>query len=529
MRVLLVEPDYHRDSASFINKRKSVNTTKKVDDESLWYPPLGLMKLATFHKNRGDEVVFTRGYNKELAPLHPELFSPDLLWDRVYIATLFTFNWGKTVETIHAYREALGCTSKKIFVGGIMASIMPDELDQETEIYPVVGILNSPRQIKLDGDEDIDMLPPDYDILEKELYAINDTYYGYTTRGCTNKCVWCGVPSIEPVYCDYIDIKPVIIEMRQRYGDKAKLKLMDNNVLASPRLEKIVDDLVELGYGKGTYTETMPRKFRVVDFNQGLDASHINEKTLELVSRLNIRPLRVAFDRIQECEIYETALRLAHRYGFREFSNYMLFGCNDSPRDLYDRLMVNIRLNEEWAEAEGATGKSSGVIYSYPMRFAPIKATKNAKENRTRDVVVQKPEKPIDYLAGAVWNKRFMRNIEIMKGVAHGVISPTSKLARRTIGRSYEEFIANLYMPEELLRNRNKHELERYDNDTERAPGSGEVEAFREFVLKLLRKQDEEFHQFHDAVSECSKIQTRKAFDVCTSEEVKKWLHKFYM
>ena len=121
---------------------------------------------------------------------------------------------------------------------------------------------------------------------------------------------------------------------------------MDNNIMASPKLKKIVDDLVELGYGRGEYTDN--NKQRVVDFNQGLDASFITIKTMKMLSRINIKPMRIAFDRVKEKETYLRALRIAHDYGVSEFSNYMLYNYKDSPRDLYERLLVNINLNEEW-------------------------------------------------------------------------------------------------------------------------------------------------------------------------------------
>jgi len=60
-RVLLVEPGYR-------------NT----------YPPLGLMKIAAYHRKLGDEVAFVKG-------THPA--ARQQLWDRIYITTLFSFDW----------------------------------------------------------------------------------------------------------------------------------------------------------------------------------------------------------------------------------------------------------------------------------------------------------------------------------------------------------------------------------------------------------------------------------------------------
>ena len=135
-----------------------------------------------------------------------------------------------------------------------------------------------------------------------------------------------------------------------------------------------------------------------------------------------------------------------------------------------------------------------------------------------------KQTQKIDYLRNAQWTKRFTRNIEIIKGAAHGAISPTPSLALRAIGATYEEFIANLYMPEELLRNRNKYETQIYAYDPDRTPGTGHVERFRDFILRLLDKQDDVFFEFHEAVSPCSKETTKQAFKACKNDEVREWL-----
>lgn len=519
MRILLVEPDYRHGSASFI-KTVTAQGAKKRDDESLWYPPIGLLKLSTFHKWRGDEVTFVIGRNRAVVK-EEDLFSHELLWDRIYITTLFTFDWKNVIETIEFYKKAVGNSVHKIFVGGIMASIIPNDIFEEAGIQPIVGTLNEPGKIGLPDDEQIDSLPPDYDILDNRIYAINDTYYAHATRGCRRKCPWCGVNDVEPEYCDYIDIKPMINKMRELYGDKPRLKLMDNNVLASPNLAQIVSDLVELGFGRGQKTnESIPRT-RVIDFNQGLEATHINEYNISLIEKLHIKPMRIAFDRLAYRDTYVNAVTIAKRHGFRDFSNYMLYNEKDTPRDLYERLVINIDINQKWQKEDG--GKV-GAIYSYPMRFAPIKDDSPGKLNRRRDYVAPAPPRDIDYLLDARWSKRFTRNIEIIKGASHGAISPTPSLALRAIGETYEEFIANMYMPEELLRYRDKYEARIYDYKRDRQAGTGDVERFREFILRLLRQQNEAFFEFHDAVSPCSKEVVRHAIKVVKNEEVKQWL-----
>ena len=247
------------------------------------------------------------------------LFNTELIWDRIYITTVFTFNFRSTISIINKYKAALGGNLNRMFVGGIMASLMPEEIADATGIYPITGLLRSPDKLRLkekkyfEGITDIDSLTPDYSVVsESNLYAIYDTYYSYSTRGCIQDCAWCGVKSIEPQYASYIDIKPVINDFRLQYGDKPKLKLMDNNILPSPHLDRIIADLVELGYGRDSTTEN--NRQRLVDFNQGLDASFINENTMDLLSNINIKPMRIAFDRLSEKSTYIAALETAERF-----------------------------------------------------------------------------------------------------------------------------------------------------------------------------------------------------------------------
>lgn len=278
------------------------------------FPPIGLMKIATYHKNLGNwDVVFYKGDLKqfvveqitdkcvaafkeidcsidwhirkdtifeyiktrkksalEAIGLDDSDYTDKLKnvandfkdfywkgtwknypeWDRVFVTTLFTFYWKITVETIE-FAKLLVKNRKNLMVGGVLASIQPKEIEEATGIKPHVGILRAGDLDKGDT-QMIDELPLDYSILDEiqYRYPMTNAYYGYTTRGCIRHCAFCAVPTLEPIYNSYIPLTERIKRIRDLYGEQQNMLLMDNNVLASDFFPQIIQDIVDCGFGK---------------------------------------------------------------------------------------------------------------------------------------------------------------------------------------------------------------------------------------------------------------------------------------
>lgn len=205
------------------------------------YPPIGLMKIATYHRLLGDRVEFFKGdlndlvLNKlvenctvELAVIFSEgawgLFKNDIRkfiktkkvefianlplgnssiqsiqiinclnnyssifrqkrtelypkWDRIYVTTLFTFYWKVTVEAIH-YAKNLIINQEQLFVGGVLASLLEKELETETGIKSHAGLLDKPGMLDPENPLARDLI---IDNLPLDYSILDEIEYEYPT------------------------------------------------------------------------------------------------------------------------------------------------------------------------------------------------------------------------------------------------------------------------------------------------------------------------------------------------------------
>jgi hypothetical protein len=164
---------------------------------------------------------------------------------------------------------------------------------------------------------------------------------------------------------------------------------------------------------------------------------------MKLLSEIAIKPIRIAFDDIKYKDTYIKKVRLAAEFGIKNLSNYLLFNFKDSPEDLYERMKINIELNEEFER-----NRYQSKIWSFPMKYAPIKGEycKNRK------------------YVGEKWNKKYLRGMQCILLATHGVIGPKRVFFERAFGKDLYEFKKIISLPEPYIIYRNEHEK---NGDTE--------------------------------------------------------------
>lgn len=409
------------------------------------YPPLGLMKIAQYHGPRGkrDRVLFIKGEDRSVL---------GTAWDRIYITTLFSFEYAKIAQTIDFALQAANGHADRVFVGGIAASLMHEQFLSNPRWFGVrfiKGLLSKPpaEALQLDAfseelySDDLDGTPiedlvPDYDILKqvRYRYPVRDAYFAYTSRGCIRKCSFCGVPKLEGGQRDTESLTGLVRAVDDLYGPKKDLILMDNNVVASSRFKEIIAEIRDLGFLPGAKLRRPQDRVSIqrrVDFNQGVDARILCRDPMYLreLATICLRPLRIAFDHLGLKGPYEKAVRFAHEFGLTELSNYMLYNFHDSPADLFERMRLNVALNEELGVR----------IWSFPMRYQPTNLP-----NRS--------------YVGEKWSRYQLRSMQIILQATHGVVSGEPDFFKRAFGDTAEDFERILLMPHDLIFNRDWYE-----------------------------------------------------------------------
>lgn len=190
-----------------------------------------------------------------------------------------------------------------VFGGGPAVALMP-------EILSDVAVLDEPPPI-----------PP---------VLMHNPLATFTTRGCPRGCPWCAVPKIEG-------------EFRELKRWAARPVICDNNLLAASQkhFDRVIDSV---------------KRFRHVDFNQGLDARLFTPHHARRIAELRSAKVRFAFDKLGMEGPVVDAVALARQHGLNDIGVYCLIGFRDTPEEARYRLEAVRR----WS------------LRPNPMRYQPL-------------------------------------------------------------------------------------------------------------------------------------------------------------
>ena len=478
-RILLVEPNY---------KNK--------------YPPIGLMKISSYFKGKGDFVEFHKGI---MPKAKVEQF------DKIFITTLFTFDFDMCVQTIKYYEAIKG--SKNIFVGGIAATIMPEKFfDVVPNINLLKGQLTSSNSLGYNDGVNIDILPLDYDILWDidYDYPAADSYFVYTSRGCPRKCKFCAVKTLEPVFYECENLKEQIHGVDERFGVKRQLLIMDNNILNSANFEKNVQLLIDLGFGKNnSCKKNSQMRFYIASLIErqklGKNDCSLIKRILAEFNKINITRisnhdkeiLSPFFDAIKDNNIEElkrllienlqTIDEFFERYHYHKIKRIVDFNqgldarfFTDEVAEVMARLEVkpcriafdHVETKETYIKAiktairHGIKDFSNYLLYNFEDAPADLWERLSININLCEEFSSEKINLfsfPMKYASiedthrnfvGKHWNKKYLRSINIILNVTSGIVAKEKDFFVRAFGNSPEEFVEILSMPADYIRYR---------------------------------------------------------------------------
>lgn len=476
-RILLVEPDYQ-------NK----------------YPPIGLMKIATFHKERGDLVEFYKGD----AP-----YTLVSQMNRVYITTLFTFHYDITLKCIKHYMKYI--SKDNIYIGGIAATLLTKRFEEDTGIRNIMcGLLTDSCILGYTDGINVDLLPLDYDILDdiSYKYPAGDNYFVHTTRGCPRGCSFCAVSKLEPKFETTNNVTIQVQRVDAIYGEKKNLLVMDNNILCSPKLNQIINDIRCLGFtGEKNYIYPNPfissmQKIRR-RINGGLKYSKQLEELTNYLDSFSTRIKRyekaykdyielisnisrekpwddlIKYEKeLSACiEKYRSKAKMIKYVDFNQGIDARLINKDNAKilatipikpfRLAYDSLSeTEVFIKSTTIAVEhGIKEFSNYMLFNFKdkpedlwLRLHNAINLYNSFEQKITAFSFPMKYAPIDEsdrsFIGENWNKKYLGAINIIINVTKGVVAKELDFFYEAFGENIDEYFEILNMPDEMIRSR---------------------------------------------------------------------------
>lgn len=541
------------------------------------YPPIGLMKIATYHRMLGDNVRFFKGEIKDfvldeltsdcmerlqsiddtvewversvairkyIQTKQSKVLSAVLLdyptpferpesqyplleiwlkhfsdyyrkkkyvqepkWDRIYVTTLFTFYWKITVRTIEA-AKVLVKDVKELKVGGVLASLLADEVEETTGIKTMQGLLDTAGVLD-DNNYIIDDLPLDYSILDEidYKYPTGSAYFTFMTKGCTRTCAFCSVPKLEPTYKEKIPTIGKFQEIKELYGEQQHLLLMDNNVLASPKFPEIIQEIKDMGFVKGAkFVEPNQLDLSIKNLSSGInDRAYIRRSFTILDDFLKTRLNRKKQIKGEVGSIYQkynllkldtlTKENLLAAYpDLKDFyekyrhktskDRYVDFNQGTDARYVTEenmKLLSEIPINplriafdywgmkKKYVNAIRLAAKydiiklSNYLLFNFKDKPEDLYNRMKINVGLSEELNIYIYSFPMKYIplfgeeakdrkfVGKFWNKKFIRGIQAISNATRGIVPPGRSFFEEAFGKDVEEYFELLYMPETYI------------------------------------------------------------------------------
>ena len=221
-----------------------------IDVDSHNFPNLALMKLSAYHKAQGDDVEWWNGF------VH---------YDRVYQSKVFDETYTEDMDFC----------------------IMADEVIKGGTGYDLNNKLPY----------EIEHMCPDY-----SLYGIEDTAYGFLTRGCPRACPFCIVASKEGRKIQKV------ADLDEFDRGQKNIELLDPNLLACKEHEELLNQVIE--------------SKAWVNFNQGLDARCLTKDNVELINKVKVKGIHFAWDFLGNESQIRGGLELFRKSAKRKMSGH---------------------------------------------------------------------------------------------------------------------------------------------------------------------------------------------------------------